>query len=118
MNSRTRGTSSRFAGRIVIVSLMWLSCARLSCDALQPLRNPARAREQRLEEIAVAAAAGTPALQQVYLHEVHRIDVGIAQADGSLQRRLAVEQLRAALEGQDPLARQLVFGADLCREPP
>src|SRR6185312_17414417 len=56
--------------------------AHSSGDALQSLRNAAGAREQRIEEITVGAAAGTPALEQVHLHEVHRIDVGAAQPDG------------------------------------
>src|SRR6185312_4163227 len=136
MNSSTRGTSSGVAGRIVIVSLMLAPCEmRATCDsgtwmwpaaaggtqssdALQPLGDAARAGEERLEEVAVAAPAGAPALQQVHLHQIHRIDVGIAQPDGTLQRRLAVEQVRAALQPEHPLPRPRVLGADLGGEPP
>src|ERR1700734_2389518 len=115
MNSNTRGTSSRLAGRMVMVSLIWLSS---SSDALQPLRNAARAGQQRLEEITVAAAAGAPALQQVHLHEVHRIDIRVAQPDGALQRGLAIEEARGAFQPQHALARLVVLGADHGREPP
>ena len=49
---------------------------------------------------------GAPALQQVDLHEVHRVDVGIAQLDRALQRRIGIEQLAAVLDGEHLLARQ------------
>src|SRR5512146_2562217 len=130
MNCSTRGTSSRVAGRMVMESVIYASCRPRACpvhtgprpllssDALQSLRDAAGAREQRLEKIAIAAAAGAPALEQVHLHEIHRIDVGIAQPDGALQRRIAVQQVCAALQPQDALARPGVFGADLSRESP
>src|SRR6516225_5630484 len=84
MNSSTSGSSCAAAGRMVTVS------AIASTGALQPLRDAADAREQRREQLAVLAAAGAPALQQVHLHEVHGIDVGVAQADGALHGRIVV----------------------------
>ena len=56
-----------------------------SARTLQALRYPTDAGEQRIEQIAILALAGAPALQQVHLHQVHRIDVGIAQLDRPLQ---------------------------------
>ena len=53
-----------------------------------------------------------PALQQVHLHEVDGVDVRVAQPDRALQRRLRVEQPRAALHRQDVLDGEVELAPD------
>ena len=56
--------------------------------------------------------AGAPAPQQIHLHEMHRVDVRVAQHDRALHRRLAVQQALARRAPSALAARvQLVFGA-------
>src|SRR6516162_6404534 len=107
MNSSTSGISPGSAGRMVMASGMG------STGALQSLGDAADAREQRREQLAVLAAARAPALQQVHLHEIHGIEVGVAQADGALHGRIEVEQLAAVADGEHLRARPLVLGAQL-----
>lgn len=45
---------------------------------LQPPRDPTDARLQRLEQLAALAPTLAPARQQIHLHEVHGIHVGVA----------------------------------------
>ena len=101
----------RVAGRM-------LMRARLTHQPVlcRPCGDAADAGQQRLEQVAVLAAAGAPALQQVHLHEVHRVDVGVAQADGALQLWLGVEQRAAALDGEDLFAGEAVLAADVLAE--
>src|ERR1700691_6348161 len=65
-----------------------------SAGGLQSLRDAAYGDPQRAEQGLILAPRRTPALEQVHLHEVHGIDIGIAQVDGPLQGRIAVEQTR------------------------
>src|SRR5262252_5124359 len=85
----------------------------ISPGALQTLGYAADAREQRREEIAILASAGAPALQQVHLHEIHRVEVRVAQADGALHGRIEIEQLTRATDLQHLAAGSLVLRAQL-----
>src|SRR5262249_46881386 len=96
-----------------IFGLPMASRAARSARALQPLGDATDAREQRREQLAVLTAARAPALQQVHLHEVHGIEVGVAQPDRALHGRIEVEQRAAVADGEHLRARALVFGAQL-----
>src|SRR6516162_7929937 len=105
MNSSTSGSSSAAAGRMVRPSGM-------SAGALQALGDAADAREQRREQLVILAATGPPALQQVDLHEVHRIDVGVAQTDGALHGRIEIEPLAGAADGENLTAGPVKHNAN------
>src|SRR5262245_11683688 len=100
------------------VSGMECAASEASSGALQTLGNPANTREQRGEQLSILAAAGAPALQQVHLHEIHRVDVRIAQADGALHGRVEIEQLTAVAYREHLRARPLVFFTQLRGEAP
>ena len=73
-----------------------------------PLMVARNAREQRL----ILAVSGAPALEQIHLHEMHGVDIGIAQRDRALQ---ASDRCRAAAPrraAQHVPHRQRVFAAD------
>src|SRR3979490_2085369 len=95
----------------------WWWCApRRSSRALQALGDACDTRQQRLEQVAVRASPGAPALQQIHLHQVDGIEVGVAELDRALQRRIGIEQRPAVLDGENLLARALELAADLARE--
>src|ERR1700716_3148562 len=84
----------------------WWWCApRRSSPAWQALGDACDTHQQRLEQVAVRASPGAPALQQIHLHQVDGIEVGIAQLDRALQRRIGIEQRAAVLDGENLLAR-------------
>ena len=58
-----------------------------STGVLYPRTDAVHRRHQRAVIVIVRAAGCAPALQQIPLQQVDRIDVGIAQADGLAQRR-------------------------------
>jgi hypothetical protein len=64
------------------------------------------------EQRFIAPARRTPALQQIHLHEMHGIDIGIAQHDGPLQRRVIVDETGGAAKPQHVVHGQLEFLAD------
>ena len=120
MKASTSGISCSAAGRMVTVSGMVAvevagsGCAFSRCSAGPGRcrrRSPAAPRTGR----GPGAPLGAPALQQVHLHEVHRIDVGVAQLDRALQCRIGIEQLAAVPDGEHLRARRLVLGADVVR---
>src|SRR5689334_15309831 len=113
MNSSTSGSSSAAAGRMLRVSGMECAARAPSSGALQTLSDTANTREQRGEQLSILAAAGAPALQEVHLHEVHRVDVRIAQADGALHGRIEIEQLTAVTYREHLRAGPLVFFTQL-----
>src|SRR4029077_11291984 len=112
MKARMRGKSLRVAGRIVI------SPDTVSARGLHALGDGPDARQQRVEELAVGASPGAPALEQVDLHQVHRINVGVAQRNRALHGRVGIEQRAAVLDGEHLLAGALELSADLAREAP
>ena len=83
---------------------------------MQTLRDTTDAREQGFEEIAILSIGRAPTLQQVDLHQVHRVDVGIAQLDRTLQRRIRVEQGLAAFDREHVFACVRVFAAEVGKE--
>src|SRR5581483_8838069 len=87
-----------------------------STGALQPLRDAGNAGEQSLEEVPVAATGLAPAMQQIDLHEVHGVDIRVAQLDGALQGRVGIQQGARVLDREDMLPRDLEFGANLPEE--
>src|SRR4029077_15962241 len=89
---------------------------RRSSGALQPLGDAGDTRQQRLEQVAVRASPGAPALQQIHLHQADGIEGGTAQLDRALPRRIGIEQRAAAPDGEDLLARALELAADLAGE--
>src|ERR1700722_5551385 len=109
MKPLMRGTSCSVAGRMGMGSVI----SRLSTRTLQSLRDTRDARQQRFKQVAVTAVRVAPALQQVDLHQVHRVDVGVAELDRALQGRVRVEQVAAVLDGEDMLPGRLVLGADV-----
>src|SRR5438105_2441580 len=74
-----------------------------SARTLQALRDPTDACQQRLEEVAVLAPCGAPALEQIHLHEIHGIDIRVAQLQRPLQGGIGIEQRLAALDLEDML---------------
>src|SRR5262245_39879491 len=81
-----------------------LSDAATRSGALQSLADAAHRREQRREHFPILPSARTPASQQIDLHEVHRIDVRIAQHDRTLHGRLSVEESRTSTQLEDLFA--------------
>src|SRR5215212_8805340 len=79
---------------------------------LQALRYPIDACEQGLEEFTVLALRGTPATQQIDLHEIHGIHVRIAQLDRALQGGLGIEQAGTVFYFEHGHARQREFIAN------
>jgi len=59
---------------------------------LQTLRNTVDAREQGLEQFTIGASACTPATQQIDLHEVHGIDIGVSECQRALLGAFAVQK--------------------------
>jgi hypothetical protein len=62
------------------------------------------------------ALAGAPALQQVDLHQVHRIDIRITQLDRALQRGIRVQELIALRDQQQVRSGELVLATHLVEE--
>ena len=122
MKPSIRGTSCSVAGRMVMASARrcgvsnacgWAwgahRChlrrrARMhsrSASALQALRDtrdalPAALRTGRGRggHWSASVATGRP-------HEIHRVDIGIAELDRALQRRVFIEQVAAVLDSED-----------------
>ena len=67
---------------------------------LQALGDAVDAGQHSLKQVFIFASAGTPTPQQVHLHQVHRINVGIAQGNGPLQGPVTVQQLAGLLNLQ------------------
>src|SRR3977135_530254 len=116
MKASTVETSCSAAGRMVTMSVL-IGCRGspgwILPRALQSLGDAGDACEECLEQIAIPAVARAPALQQVHLHQVHGIDVGIAQLYRSLQRRVRVEERAAVLDGEHMFAGGGVLVADV-----
>ena len=71
-----------------------------------------RAEERQLG----GRVARSVAAEQLDLHRVHRVDVGVAQIDRPAQDRLPLEQAADARRGQDARDRALVLALDLVEE--
>src|SRR5689334_22631597 len=87
-----------------------------STGTLQTLRDPTDAGEQRFEQVPVLPLALTPALQQIDLHQVHRVDIRVAQLDRPLLCGIAVEERAAVFDRQHLLASGDVLGPDSRKE--
>ena len=58
--------------------------AKFSARGLQSRRDAADAGQQGLQQVLVLARGRAPPPQQIHLHQVHGVHIGIAQLDGPL----------------------------------